>query len=277
MFCHPEVDDVGSNASWRTRPKTHFQLIADIISRGRSVSPLLAVPWVHSSIFRVDWLHCADLGVSADYLGNLFWSVLPKLPGRSRKEQVSVLWIEVQHFYTTYKVCDKLQHTLVETMIRKDQSSPPKLRGKAAEIRALVPFGVQLAEKYLSDANEVEAAAKAGIRHLHQCYQALSSDSAFGADVLQSQAIAFAWQYTALSKFHDGVLWRLKPKLHLFLELAAEHGRPALCWTYRDEDFGGSVSQAARRRGGPLTPKSFSANVLDRFRIKQPMPRIVQR
>ena len=146
LFCHPEVDDVGSNASWRTRPKTHFQLIADIISRGRSVSPLLAVPWVHSSIFRVDWLHCADLGVSADYLGNLFWSVLPKLPGRSRKEQVSVLWIEVQHFYTTYKVCDKLQHTLVETMIRKDQSSPPKLRGKAAEIRALVPFGVQLAE-----------------------------------------------------------------------------------------------------------------------------------
>ena len=189
---------------------------------------------------------------------------------------MSALWGEVQGFYKTYNVCDKLSN-LVETMIRKDQSSPPKLRGKAAEVRALVPFGEQLAGKYLSDANEVEAAAKAGIRHLHQCYQALSSDSAFGADVLQSEAIAFAWQYTALSKFHDGVLWRLKPKLHLFLELAAEHGRPALCWTYRDEDFGGSVSQAARRRGGPLTPKSFSANVLDRFRIKQPMPRIVQR
>ena len=78
-----------------------------------------------------------------------------------------------------------------------------------------MPFGEQLADKYLSDAKEVEAAAKAGIRHLHQCYQALSSDSAFGADVLQSEAIAFAWQYTALSKFHDGVLWRLKPKLHL--------------------------------------------------------------
>ena len=124
----------------------------------------------------------------------------------------------------------------------------------------------------------MEAAAKAGIRHLHQCYQALSSDSAFGADVLQSEAIAFAWQYTALSKFHDGVRRRLKPKLHLFcLELAAERGRPALCWTDRDEDFGGSVSQAARRRGGPLSLQSFSANVLDRFRIKQPMPRIVQR
>ena len=162
-------------------------------------------------------------------------------------------------------------------MIRKDKKTPPKLRGKAAQVRALVPFGVQLAEKYLSDANEVEAAAKAGIRHLHQCYQSLSSDSAFGPDVLQSEAIAFAWQYTALSKFHDGVLWRLKPKLHLCLELAAEHGRPALCWTYRDEDFGGSVSQAARRRGGPLSPKSFSANVLDRFRIKQPMPRMVER
>ena len=179
------------------------------------MSPLFAVPWVTSSIFRVDWLHCADLGVAADYLGNLFWSVLPKLPGRSRKERVSALWGEVQGFYKTYNVCDKLSN-LVETMIRKDQSSPPKLRGKAAEVRALVPFGEQLADKYLSGANEVKAAAKAGIRHLHQCYQSLSSDSAFGADVLQSEAIAFAWQYTALSKFHDGVLWRLKPKLHLF-------------------------------------------------------------
>ena len=108
LFCHPQVDDVGSNASWRTRPKTHIQLIADIISRGLSVSPLFAVPWVTSSIFRVDWLHCADLGVAADYLGNLFWSALPKLPGRSRKERVSVLWGEVQAFYKTYNVCDKL-------------------------------------------------------------------------------------------------------------------------------------------------------------------------
>ena len=37
-------------------------------------------------------------------------------------------------------------------MIRKDQSSPPKLRGKAAEVRALVPCGEQLADKYVSDA-----------------------------------------------------------------------------------------------------------------------------
>ena len=274
MFCHPEVDDVGPNASWRTRPKTHIQLIADIISRGLSVSPLFAVPWVTSSIFRVDWLHCADLGVAADYLGNLFWSVLPKLPGRSRTERVSVLWGEVQHFYKTYKVCDKLGN-LVETMIRKNQSSPPKLRGKAAEIRALVPFGVQLAETYLSDANEVEAAAKAGIRHLHQCYQSLSLDSAFGPDVLQSEAIAFAWQYTALSKFHDGVLWRLKPKLHLFLELAAEHGRPALCWTYRDEDYGGTIAKLSRRRGGKKTGCAWSAQTLQLFCIYNPVPRLV--
>ena len=83
--------------------------------------------------------------MAADYLGNLFWCVLPKLPGRSRKERVSVLWGEVQHFYRTYNVCDKLDN-LVETMIRKDKKTPPKLRGKAAQVRALVPFGVELAE-----------------------------------------------------------------------------------------------------------------------------------
>ena len=59
---------------------------------------------------------------------------------------MSALWGEVQGFYKTYNVCDKLSN-LVETMIRKDQSSPPKLRGKAAEVRAFVPFGEQLADK----------------------------------------------------------------------------------------------------------------------------------
>ena len=42
-----------------------------------------------------------------------------------------------------------------------------------------------------------------------------------------------------------GKLWVFKPKFHLF-----QGGNLGLLWTYRDEDFGGSIAHTARRRGG---------------------------
>ena len=60
-------------------------------------------------------------------------------------------------------------------------------------------------------------------------------------------------------------LWRLKPKLHQFLHLCSEGGIPSKTWTYRDEEFGGSVARLARRRGGMLRPQATSAKVLWSF------------
>ena len=67
---------------------------------------------------------------------------------------------------------------------------------------------------------------------------------------------------------------RVKPKMHLFLELCIEGGKPATCWTYRDEDWGGSVAKMSRRRGGLLSTAAYSSNLLDRFRMQQPMIRM---
>jgi hypothetical protein len=70
-------------------------------------------------------------------------------------------------------------------------------------------------------------------------------------------------------------LWKIKPKLHLFLELCSvERTRPSLCWNYRDEDFGGSVARLARRRGGLLSASAFSRNLILMWSM-QPMIRIV--
>ena len=111
---------------------------------------------------------------------------------------------------------------------------------------------------------------------LNQCYMALSSESIFASDVLQHHSTMFALQCVAL-ELHVGKErkeWKVKPKLHLFLELCSEGSKPALFWTYRDEDFGGSVAARSRRRGGVLSVPAFSKNLLTRFQIHQPTIRM---
>ena len=44
-------------------------------------------------MFLADWLHCVDIGAAADFLGELFWMLLGKLPGNNQEEQCMPLWL----------------------------------------------------------------------------------------------------------------------------------------------------------------------------------------
>lgn len=83
---------------------------------------------------------CSRLGVTPDFLGNFFWYTLPKL-APTRKAAVQALWQELRQWYSDNAVENRML-TLTETMLRKKANSSPKVRSKAAEARALVPFGV---------------------------------------------------------------------------------------------------------------------------------------
>jgi hypothetical protein len=269
-----QVRDVSLSATWRSQPRSHWQVMAAILENGRRVSPLLQAPWVTTAIVRIDWLHCADQGIAADFLGNLLLMLTGKCPGPTHKERTAVLWRKVQKFYEDFAVEDRLQN-LVPTMLKQPKKAP-KLRCSAAQCRALVPFGELAAQEMLADDVLVEAAAKAAMLHLSQCYKALSRQSIFASDVLREHSSKFALQFCALeSVTADAKSWRIKPKLHLFLELCSEGSKPALFWNYRDEDWGGSVSRMSRRRGGLLSVKAFSGNLITKFRL-QPMVRMVE-
>jgi hypothetical protein len=231
------------------------------------------VPFVDASIFRVDWLPCADLGVSADFFGNLFCLFMTKLDGRSLKKTCRALWQKLQHWYNETKCEDQVQN-LVVTMIRQPGKAP-KLRCSAAQCRALIPFAAKLCVELLDANVPVEEAALSAMENLHQCYQALSSRSIFSSDLLSECSLKFAAQYVALeAAAEDRFSWRIKPKMHLFLELCMEGSKPATFWSYRDEDFGGSVSRFSHRRGGLLSVKSFSTNLLQRCKMAQPVIRM---
>ena len=56
-------------------------------SQGRRWSSLFWAPGITLLTFKLDWLHIVDLGVGADWLGQLFSFLLPFLEGSTRASE----------------------------------------------------------------------------------------------------------------------------------------------------------------------------------------------
>ena len=274
--CTPEqVREFGAEAPWRQPEQrlSHGQFLARLHQAGIEPPAIFQAPFVETSMFRCDWLHVVDLGVGADFLGNLFLLLAQKLPGQNLAARVASLWERAQAFYKANEVPDRLQN-LTPTMLRKRGANvPPKLRAGAAVTRALIPFAMQQARLLLGD-DGVEGAAKAAAVQLSRAYGSLRAGTPPGQ--LADAARLFAQQYKVL-ELHGGGggLWRIKPKMHLFQELVLEEAEPAKTWVYRDEDWGGTAARLARSRGGALTVAGLSKAVLNRFCMATPMPRFL--
>ena len=65
--------------------------------------------------------------------------------------------------------------------------------------------------------------------------------------------------------------WRPKPKLHLMLHLCDSRHEAAKTWSYRDEDFAGTIAAMAKNVGGIQTPAAFGGRILVAF-FAQPVP-----
>ena len=196
---------------------SNTELLQFILENGATISPIFSLPGVTNHIFRIDWLHCVDQRIAADFLGNIFKISCKKLPGGSNKVRCAALWVRLQAFYTRNSVGDRLQN-LVSTMFLQPKKAP-KLRCSAAQCRAMIPFALELVAGF-SDHDVVESTAKLAMMLLDQCYKALSHSSMFAADVLQEHSVKFSLLYVALERAHEGTRdFRVKPKLHLFLEM----------------------------------------------------------
>ena len=78
-YCKPDdLRDVGSDARWRANRVDLWTLLRKLRANNINPSPLFDVPWVTNAIFRMDWLHCVDQGIAADFLGNVLFILAKK-------------------------------------------------------------------------------------------------------------------------------------------------------------------------------------------------------
>ena len=151
-------------------------------------------------------------------------------------------------------------------MIKKDKpGSAPKLKAMAGCTRALYPWLLEECHKMLDPSNGIDAAIlEACVQFNRCCTAALSKSRAYPRAAMKEHGQKWVLLYNGLAQ-RDPAVFRIKPKMHLFLHML-EDGDIRASWTYKDEDWGGTVSRMARRRGGVMTQKAFSCAVLDRFR-----------
>ena len=243
--------------------------------QNKTPSPLFNAPWVKVRIFRRDWLHAADLGVTADFAGNCLKLLQTTFPAANIKARVQLLFDDMCAWYARENVPHSARLPCLTPGMIQASGKSPKLRCNAGTVRALVPYLREATLARLDGGQPLQAAVQQAATDLAECYDALHNDTIFHAFLLQRHSRLFALQYVALSHAHAGTRnWVLKPKLHMWLELCLEGGRPARFWSYRDEDYGGGVSRKAHRRGGRATVAALSSQVLESFRVKQPIIRI---
>ncbi len=236
-------------------------------------SPLYSAPGFEWLTIMVDVLHTLDLGVSQVVLGHLFvefWnSSLAK--GNNRETKTIELWNLIKDYYNNAQPPTRISKLTVE-MIKQDGKGP-KFRGKGAETRHMVPFGVQLA-KMMADhvgGNDLRANQIVSMMEYLFGFYTLFGQIPFDASKASLWARRFCLIYSDLSrKSSKENLWPFKPKFHLFIHLAekqaAEIGDPSLFWAYRDEDFVGLIGAIAMPRGGKRLGTTMPNTVVDKYR-----------
>ena len=178
----------------------------------------------------MDWLHAVDLGITADWLGSLFFYLQSeKIRGVSKLLRCAKLFTDIQEYYNRVQATDRLPK-LLPTMLRdedKGKAKAPKLRAKAGEARALVPCALELARKYLDPVVSQEEAMLHAAEALNSMYTCLSSaawDQAVFRDATQ-RYLLLAGQLGAF--FEEDKIFRVKPKAHQLVELARHDVNPS--------------------------------------------------
>jgi len=264
------------DAPWRRKRMTSIEFFQQQTDANVRPSPLFLCPYFELWMVIIDALHCMDLGVSQDCLGNLFYEAQKSLcDGRNIKVRVKNLWGRVKEYYKVAKPASQIQ-TLTVPMI-KQQKKSPKLHLKGAETRGLIAFGAELA----SALDKKEKTTHSGTVHglfcsLLDMYMHMANDD-WDQDGAATCCRQFCLLYSALSseavRNHgaETLLWREKPKVHMLEELFEFQGRemdmsPADFWCYKDEDFVGWVASFAGSRGGPSRCVTSTFRTLQRYR-----------
>ena len=242
--------------------RRHDQAPLDDKRSWKAGRPLFACPGFSIEQVSIGALHCMDLGVTQDVLGNTFWEALQDqgLLGRSIKDRCKALWLKLQRYYKDNKSSNRFQDLTVP-MVRKDYKSTPKLKAKGGETRALLGFGVLLAQELHGLHDSVHTKMVLDLMmDLQGIYKLMYKD--FVPQEAARLSTQVAYTYTKLedeAKRANKMAWRTKPKLHMMQELleyqSFELGNPRGFGEYQDEDFVGLIAKLAIRRGGLRHPR----------------------
>ena len=276
---------------------SHRDYLQRCVAEGGQPSNLFRAPGMQLKHVIVDSMHAADLGSFCDAVGSLFYiEVTCRAWHPSMAAGLVWLNLKLNKFYKTHKELSQVT-PLVKSQIVSKTNPYPFLKAKAAPVRHVAEFCLQLAYKHMYGiAGEggrpaFAFSASSPMRgrtqeHLQLMVDVFRGMERFGRAVSVSPFDTAACSegmttyLTSLCQLHKlwrlgrsvadakRLPWQLRPKCHLLQHLVLDHilsyGSPAKFWCYRDEDFVGVVKRIASKTKHPWTLES---RVLLKLRI----------
>ena len=188
-------DDFSARAKFRNARMNAATFFRRQRKAGITPSPLFSAPGFVLAMVCIGVLHCCDLGVTQEIIGNVMWEALEALFVASNREKRKVLlWADLKRYYKLTKPPSQIQGLTVE-MIKKDKKAP-KLRAKGGETRHVLPYAVELARR-LHDKYETQHSftVMKCVGHLFDWYMNVSMGTDFEFEWGQESSAKFLQLY----------------------------------------------------------------------------------
>ena len=252
--------DFRDDAWWRDTIWNHEDYAAYVHATGRALPimfrPGVGVLGLRLSNVMVDVLHTVDQGVASHIIANIIWYyavVMAVFGGATYAERILRCQADLKRWYAETRETCRIQGPLTQERVRPS-GDWPRLKAKAAATRHLAAYALDLAQRFAkADSPDLWVQAHdemsiAVCQLLVEFYSIMKNESmnlsAAAKTRLPQLANSLAQIYSNLSRmcFDRGLrLWKLSPKLHLFLHLCMEQppemGNPSFWWCYGDEDL----------------------------------------
>ena len=277
--------DCSENAAWRDTQWSHNEYLAYRGRRGLPI-PIMFLAGVGAigfllSCVNIDVLHCVDQGIASHIIGNIMWYIAVirnHFGGHTYDIRISRLQARLKDWYRQTNCKSRMQGDLTKERLRTSKGWP-KLKGKAAATRHLAHFAFLLMCEFCDVAHpkwgEHDVLAKGVIQLLCRFYELIDDESMFLSDSGRTDVKfignTLGHLYAQLSSLSFDVLnlklWKMSPKLHLFMHLCLHQapviGNPRYFWTYGDEDLIGQLVDIAKG----VHPSTLALSVLFKWVI----------
>ena len=203
--------------------------------------------------FLGDAMHGMDEGFTAEVAGNVFYEAMELSAGSTQKARAAALDTDLKRYYKRVKEKVKIDGSITFERV-KSAGEWPCLKAKAAATRHVVPFCVELSERFNSGSDHDERRLLL-CKCLDRCYRILKSAGRFLTSEEKSELRGMS--QTMMKCYRNLSLesleacersWKVKPKLHEtqhILEYSAEVINPMYVWLYSDEDLQKHIKQIA--------------------------------
>ena len=248
--------DMNRDAGWRATCWSHEEYVRHLAERGQETPNLFLAEGLRVEFVMVDVLHAVDLGVSSHVVGNIIWELLPRL-GANRALQLKELDRRLKEWGRTTQSANRLQGDITEERI-KTSGGWPKFKSKAAPAKHLKKFVLGLLLDCVGACDDLHHRRRVRCAELmSRFYDIIDEEGRFLSAASETELAAlgneFGLVYASLHAEAAAAgkrLWKLVPKMHLFIHLTTQQvryaGNPRFFWTYGDEDMVGQLVEVAQ-------------------------------